>query len=83
MEVEDSTVLLELKALREGCWKLSEFTAYSSSLVMSVSPELRALLKVAHKANPTLHAMMIDLMQYKPKLIVGQKTKAPPELGMD
>jgi hypothetical protein len=68
---------LELKALREGCWKLSEFTAFASTLTMKVSPQLKALLKIAPKAHPELHAMLIDLMQYKPKLVVGEKTVAP------
>ena len=39
--------MLELKALREGAWKLSEFTAYSKRLTMQISPHLKALLKVA------------------------------------
>ena len=54
LEQLDSRVLLELKALREGAWKLTEFTAYSPRLVMRVSPELKALLKVANKAHPEL-----------------------------
>jgi hypothetical protein len=83
MELEDSRVLLELKALREGCWKLSEFTAFAPNLTMKVSPELRSLLKVATKAHPALQAYLIDLMMYRPKLIVGEKPVAPPELGME
>lgn len=52
MEVEESSVLLEAKALREGCWKLGEYTSFTNNLTMCVSKELRALLKIAAKANP-------------------------------
>lgn len=76
-------MLLELKALREGCWKLAEFTAYAPILTMKVSLELKALLKIAPKAHPELHAMLIDLSQYRPKLIIGDSAAAPPELGME
>ena len=62
--------MLELKALREGAWKLSEYTAYSKNLVMRVTPDLRALLKVANRAHPSVHAMLIDLSAYKPKFIM-------------
>ena len=71
IEQEESRVLLELKAAREGCWKLSDFTAYASQFTLKVSPELKALLKVAHKAHPGLHAMLIVLQAYKPELIVS------------
>ena len=54
LEQQESRVVLELKALREGAWKLSEFTAYAPRLVMKVSPELKALLKVANRAHPEL-----------------------------
>ena len=54
LEQLESRVTLELKALREGSWKLSEFTAFAPRLVMKVSPELKALLKVSNKAHPEL-----------------------------
>ena len=50
--------------LREGTCKLSEFTAFAKHLIMRVSKELQALLKVAHKAHPELQALLINLMQY-------------------
>ena len=56
LERLESRVVLELRALREGCWKLGEFTAFARKLEMRVSPELRALLKVAPRAHPELHA---------------------------
>ena len=68
----DSRILLELKALREGAYKLSEFTAFASHLTMWVSKELHTLLKVAHMAHPELQALFIDLMQYQPKLLVDE-----------
>ena len=64
LEQLDSRILLELKALHEGAYKLSEFTAFAKHLTMRVSKELCALLKVAHKAHPELQAFIIDLMQY-------------------
>jgi hypothetical protein len=54
LELEESRVLLELKALREGSWKLSEFTAHAPRLTMKISRELKALLKIAPKAHPEL-----------------------------
>ena len=45
---------------------MGEFMALSQQLVMQVSPELRALLKVALKDHPKLQAMLIDVQQYKP-----------------
>ena len=50
----ESRVLLKLKGLREGAWKMGKFTAFSQQLTMKVTPELRALLKVAPKAHPEL-----------------------------
>ena len=61
LEKMESRVLLELKALHEGTWKMVEFTAFSQKLIMQVTPELRALLKVAPKAHPELQAMLIDI----------------------
>ena len=52
---------MELKALREGAWKLAEYTVYHKNLVFVVSKDLRALLKIAHKAHPEIHAYLIDL----------------------
>lgn len=76
-------MLLELKALREGCWKLSEFTAYSGRLVLRVSAALKALLAVSNKAHPELQAMLIDLMLYRPKFLVAEERVAPASLGME
>ena len=58
----DSRVLLELKAHREGAYKLSELTAFSKHLTTRLSKELCALLKVAHKAHPELQVLLINLM---------------------
>ena len=54
LEQSDSRVLLELKALQEGAFKLAKFTAFAKHLPMRVSKELRALLRVAQKAHPEL-----------------------------
>ena len=67
----ESRVLLELKALHEGAWKMGKFMVFSQNLIMQVTPELRALLKVALKAHPELQAMLIDVQQYKPTWAVG------------
>ena len=50
---------------------------------MKISPELRALLKVAPKAHPELQAALVDLLMYKPTLVVGSTPLAPEELGME
>ena len=45
LEKLESCILLELKALRKGTWKMGKFIAFSQELVMQVTPELHALLK--------------------------------------
>ena len=64
LKQSDSHVLLELKALCKGTYKLAEFTAFAKHLTMRVSKELRALLKVVHEAHPELQALLINLMHY-------------------
>ena len=71
LEKLDSHVLLELKALCEGTWKMGESTAFSQHLAMQVMPELHALLKVMLKAHPGLQAILIYIYQYKTTWIVG------------
>ena len=52
LEKMESRVLLELKALHEGTWKMGKFMAFSQNLIMQVTPELWALLKVVPKGTP-------------------------------
>ena len=54
LEKIESRILLKLKALQEGAWKMGKFTAFSHNLTMQVTPELWALLKVVPKAHPEL-----------------------------
>ena len=61
--------------------KMGKFTAFSQLLVMQVTPELRALLKVVLKVNPELQAMLIDVQQYKPTWAIGGASAMPIELG--
>ena len=75
----ESRVLLELKALREGAWKMGKFKVFSHKLIMQVTLELWALLKVAPKAHLELQAMLIDIQQYKPTWAVGGMSAAPEE----
>ena len=49
---------------------------------MAVSPELKALLKLAGKAHPRLQAMMVDLHLYRPRLVEAAHQSAPPELHL-
>ena len=77
----ESKVMLELKALREGSWKLSEYTAFHQRLTYVISKELRALLKIAPKAHPQLQALLIDVLQYKPTWVVDARTASPKQLG--
>ena len=63
LEKLESCVLLVLKALREGAWKMGEFMAFSQKLIIQVTPEMRALLKVMQKAHPKLQVMLINIQQ--------------------
>ena len=65
LEKLESHILLELKAPCKGAWKMGEFMVFSQQLVMQVTPELCALLKVAPQAHLKLQAMLIDIQQYK------------------
>ena len=60
----ESHVLLELKALHEGSWKIGEFTAFSQHLVMQITPELRSLLKFMLNAYLELQTIFIEVQQY-------------------
>ena len=82
LEQLDSCVLLELKALCEGTYKLLEFTAFAKHLTMRVRKELRALLKVALKVHPELQALLTNLLQYQPKPLVDEHRVSPEELEM-
>ena len=81
LEKMESRVLLELKALQEGTWKMGKFMAFSQNLTMQVTLELRALLKVAPKAHLELQAMLIDVQQYKPTWAVGGTSAMPEDLN--
>ena len=61
LEKMESHVLLELKALQEGTWKMGKFMKFSQQFTMQVTPELRALLKVIPNTHPELQAMLIDI----------------------
>jgi hypothetical protein len=50
---------------------------------MRVSPDLRALLKIANKAHPEIHAYSIDLLLYRPTYVIEDPRKAPEELKME
>ena len=82
LEKMESCILLELKALHEGTWKMGEFMAFSQQLTMQVTPELWALLKVAPKAHPELQAMLIDIQQYKPTWAIGGASAMPERVGL-
>ena len=77
LEKMESHDLLKLKALRKGAWKMGEFMVFSQNLIMQVTLELRALLKVVAKAHPELQVMLIDIQQYKPTWAVGGASIAP------
>ena len=79
LEKLESCMLLELKALHEGTWKMGEFMVFSQHLVMQVTVELNTLLKVVPKGHPE-HAMLIDGQQYKPTWIVGVASAIPKKL---
>ena len=64
-------------------WKLSEFAAFAQNLVLNITPALKSLLKLSGRAHPSLQAMLVDLMQYRPKLLVQTDRVAPLTLGME
>ena len=66
LEKLESHILLELKVLHKGSWTMGNLIAFSQHLVMQITPELHALLKVALKAYLKLQAKLIDVQQYKP-----------------
>ena len=80
LEKMESRILLELKALHEGAWKMGEFMAFSQQLTIQVTPELWALLKVVLKAHLELQAILINLQQYKPMWAIGGMSATPKEL---
>ena len=46
--------MLEVKALREGAWKMARYTANHTDLVMKISLDLKKLLKLSKYAHPEL-----------------------------
>ena len=80
LEKLESHVLLELKALHKGTWKMGKFIVFSQHLVMHVTLELYALLKVVLKVHPEVQAMLIDIQQYKPMWVIGGTSVMPKEL---
>ena len=77
LEKLESYNLLKLKALHESAWKIGEFTAFSQHLVMQVTLELHALLKVTPQAHLELQAIIINIQQYKPTCFVGGASATP------
>ena len=73
--------MLEVKALREGAWKMARYTANHTELTMKVSPDLKKLLKLSKYAHPELQAMLIDLNYYKPQYICSKTTVVPASLA--
>ena len=59
---------------------MDEFTVFSQNLIMQVTPELWALLKVVPKAHPELQVMLINVQQYKPTWAVQGASIMPEEL---
>ena len=80
LEKLESCILLELKALHKGAWKMGKFMAFSQNLVIQVTLELCSLLKVVPKAHPELQIMLIDVQQYEPTWMVGGTLAAPKQL---
>ena len=68
---------MELKAPQEGAWKLAEYTAYHKDLILVVSKYQKALLKIAHKAHPEIHAYLIDLQMYQLTWMANSKQLPP------
>ena len=53
---------------------------YHHNLAFIVSKSLRALLKIAHKAHPEIHAYLINLQMYQPTWLVDATSVSPKKL---
>ena len=80
LEKLESHILLELKALCEGSWKMGKFMVFSQHYVMQVTPELCTLLKVTLKSYLELQVMVIYVQQCKPTWVVEGTSDMPKEL---
>ena len=61
---------------------MGKFMVFSQQLIIQVTPELQALLKVAPKAHPELQVILIDVQQYKPTWTIGGASAVPEELDL-
>ena len=59
---------------------MGKFTVFSQHLVIQITPELYALLKVIPKVHLELQALLIDVQQYKPTWVIGGASTIPKEL---
>ncbi len=72
--------MLEARALQEGLSKLASMATTAAALELRVSAELQQFLKIAHRAHPTLQALLIDISCYQPRLVTDG-TLAPHDLA--
>ena len=54
LEKLESCIMVGLKALHEGTWKMGEFMAFSQHLVIQVMPELCNLIMVSEGTSGAL-----------------------------
>ena len=81
LEKIESRILLELKALHEGAWKIGRvYMVFSQHFAIQVMPKLHDLLKVMLKAHLELQAMLIDVQQNNPTWVIGGASATPKKL---
>ena len=59
---------------------MGKFKEIYQHLIIQVTPELCALLKLVPKAHPELQAILINVQQDKPTWVVGGASAVPKEL---
>ena len=63
-ERQQPVPMIEALALQEGLFKMKSHATTSQKLEVLVSPQLQALLKIAHRAHPKLQATLVDISCY-------------------
>jgi RNase H-like domain found in reverse transcriptase len=80
-EAAESELALECICIQETLAKLQHFTAFASRLEVAASPSFRALVNLAPKGHPRIHAQILDIKAYRPTFTTKDNPRLPPELA--